>query len=108
MKAMMSYLGPSTGKAGGPGPRTDGGYRVPENRLYRPPPPPQRKPYNRLAPPKASGYNPHKGPPPRLEYFGPKDYKPESAFLIPQSKIRPTLFSTEESSSVKGPIREKL
>merc|ERR1712079_129302 len=55
------------------------------------------KVYNRRPPP------PPKGLPPRLEYFGPKDYRPESAFLIPQSKIR---LGGEERD--EGPAREKL
>ena len=114
-QAMISYLGSDTaGKAevstadtsgggvggvggvggGGGGVGVGGeGYRVPENRLYRPRPAP-----NSLAP--------ARGPPPRLEYFGPKDYVPESAFLIPQSKI--WLNVKERPGSPPGPAREKL
>ena len=66
---------------------------MPENRLYRP-----RPASNSLAP--------ARGPPPRLEYFGPKDYVPESAFLIPQSKI--WLNVKERPGSPSGPAREKL
>ena len=95
---MISYLGSDTGgKAETPSTpdRPDTvGYRVPENRLYRPRPLHQ-------APPR--------GLPPRLEYFGPKDYVPESAFLIPQSKIRPTMLNVKaRPGSPSGPAREKL
>ena len=92
---MINYLGSDTGgKAETPSSADTVGYRVPENRLYRPRPPQQ-------APPR--------GPPPRLEYFGPSDYVPESAFLIPQSKIRPTMLNVKaRPGSPPGPPREKL
>ena len=100
---MINYLGSEPGdKAEPPRSAEPGGYRVSENRLYRPRPAPQARPHNSLAP--------QRGPPPRLEYFGPKDFKPESAFLIPQSKIRPTMLTVKESpgSPSGGPVREKL
>ena len=78
-------------------------YRVPENRLYRPRPPHPAQAYNSPGPQRG------RGPPPRLEYFGPKDFKPESAFLIPQSKIRPTMLNVQgRPGSPPGPAREKL
>ena len=77
-------------------------YRVPENRLYRPRPPHPAQTYNSPGPQRG------RGPPPRLEYFGPKDFKPESAFLIPQTKIRPTMLSSKERVEGREPVREKL
>ena len=100
---MISYLGSETGGKAGSHHHTPDteGYRVPENKLYRPRPPHQAQVYNSLAP--------ARGPPPRLEYFGPKDYVPESAFLIPQSKIRPTMLNVKQRpGSPSRPAREKL
>ena len=99
---MINYLGSEPGdKAEPPRSAEPGGYRVSENRLYRPRPAQQARPYNSLVP--------QRGTPPRLEYFGPKDFKPETAFLIPQSKIWPTMLSVKERpGSQSGPAREKL
>lgn len=80
-------------------------YRVPETIFHDRNP--KHPPYN----PTFNQKKPIPGVLPKLEYFGPKDYVPESPYLIQGGNLSPGIFSHNYQSSLmpqRKTVFEKL
>ena len=85
----------------------------PPNRQYQPPPPykqyhhppPSGQNY-RQRPQQVRGHQPQEGPP-RMEFFGPKDYVPDLPHAVTQGEVKLLLRNPDYPLDYPGPPRNR-